>query len=443
MKQNNLFLLALIFTSIILINKAHAQNVELTKQEKTITVDSISSKLQNTYVFPDIAKEMSDLIKKKIKEGNYESIKDPFEFSNQLTTDLLSVSHDKHIRVGYNPQGIASQKQVNTEKDSLDYLNQYISNLQRENFGFKELKILEGNIGYLDLRSFSDVEYAGSTAVSAMNFLSNSNAIIIDLRMNGGGSPAMIQLITSYLFDSNPVHLNNFYWRPSDSNTQTWTLPFVQGTRSPKTPVYVLTSKNTFSAAEEFSYNLKNLKRATLIGETTGGGAHPGGTVNATDKFNIWIPSGRAINPITKTNWEGTGVTPHIEVSSSQALEVAQIKALEFLLEKSKDTQLKKFFKWNLDAIKIMLEPVIVEKSILESYIGTYGPRVISIENNTLYYQRGEGNKYELIPLNENEFQLKGMPSFRIKLISEKGQTIALEGNYDNGSSDRNFKNKE
>lgn len=445
MKQYNLLLLVWIFTSIILTKSTHAQDesVELTKQEKAITVDSISNKLQNTYVFPAIAKEMSDLIIKNLKEGKYNSIEDPFEFASLLSTDLLSISHDKHIRVVYNPEEIASQNQVYTAKDSLDYLQLYIEDLKRENFGFKELKILEGNIGYLDLRSFSDVEYAGPTAVSAMNFLSNSKAIIIDLRMNGGGSPAMIQLITSYLYNSNPVHLNNFYWRPTDSKTQTWTLPFVQGTRSPETPVYVLTSKRTFSAAEEFSYNLKNLKRATLIGETTGGGAHPGGPVNATDKFTVWIPSGRAINPITNTNWEGIGVIPHIEVSSSQALEVAHTKALEYLIEESKDASLKKFYEWNLDAIKIILDPVIVEKSILESYIGTYGPRVISIENNTLYYQRGERNKYELIPLNENEFQLKEMPSFRIRFISEKGQTVALEGTYDDGRSDRNLKHKE
>lgn len=445
MKQSNLLLWVLILSSIILTNNTQAQDKqeEITNQEKVITVDSISSKLLNTYVFPDIAKEMSDLIKKNLKKGDYNSIKDPFEFATQLTKDLLSISHDKHIRVEYNPQEIAAQEQVYTAEDSLDYLNQYIEDLKRENFGFKEVKILDGNIGYLDLRSFSDVEYAGATAVSAMNFLSNSNAIIIDLRMNGGGSPAMIQLITSYLFDSGPVHLNNFYWRPTDSHTQTWTLPYVDGNRSPNTPVYVLTSKRTFSAAEEFSYNLKNLERATLIGETTGGGAHPGGPVTATDKFTVWVPSGRAINPITETNWEGVGVIPHIKVDASQALEVAQINALEYLIEESNDSELKKFYQWNLDAIQAILEPVIIEKSTLESYIGNYGPRIISMENNILYHQRSGRNKHELIPLSNDEFQLKDLSSFRIKFISEEGQITALEGHYDNGRSDRNLKNKD
>jgi retinol-binding protein 3 len=436
--------LASFFIFLISNNTLIAQDDQtaLTAEEKNIVVDSVGSKLTSTYVFPEVADEMTALIEKNLKKGKYKSISDPYEFASKLTEDLLSISHDKHIRVRFEPQAIAARQQVHTPEDSIAYQNNYVAGLKRGNFGFKKLSILDGNIGYLDLRGFSDVAHAGPTAVSAMNFLSNSNAIIIDLRMNGGGSPQMIQLISSYLFDSEPVHLNNFYWRPTDSHSQTWTLPHVQGTRSPNTEVYVLTSKRTFSAAEEFSYNLKNLKRATIIGETTGGGAHPGGTVNATDRFTVWIPSGRAINPISNTNWEGTGVAPDIEVSSDQALEVAQIKALESLSTKSKDPQQKQYFQWHLSALEILLKPVIVDESVLKSYIGTFGPREISFENNTLYYQRGEGTKYELVPMNKNEFILKGMSSFRIKLISENGQIVALEGKYDNGRSDRNLKDK-
>jgi len=185
------------------------------------------------------------------------------------------------------------------------------------------------------------------------------------------------------------------------------------------------------------------LERATLIGETTGGGAHPGGPVTATDKFIVWVPSGRAINPITETNWEGVGVIPHIKVAASQALEIAQIKALESLIEETDDAELKRFYKWHLDGIKSIIEPVIIEQLTLESYIGTYGPRVISMENNILYYQRIGRNKHELVPLSNNEFQPKDMSSFRIKFISEEGQITALEGHYDNGRSDRNLKDKD
>lgn len=444
MRNHKILGLISVFIFLISNNKLIAQDDQtpLTVEEKNTVVDSIGSKLISTYVFPEVAEEMAALIAKNLKKGKYKSISDPYEFTSRLTEDLLSISHDKHIRVGFTPRAIAARQEIHTPQDSIDYHNNYINNLKRDNFGFKKISILDGNIGYLDLRSFSDVQYAGPTAVSAMNFLSNSNAIIIDLRMNGGGSPAMIQLITSYLFNSDPVHLNNFYWRPTNSHTQTWTLPHVQGTRSPNTEVFILTSKSTFSAAEEFSYNLKNLKRATLIGETTGGGAHPGSMVNATKRFTVWIPSGRAINPITNTNWEGTGVAPHIEVSSNKALDVAQIKALESLLAKSKDPQQEQYFQWYLSALKIKQNPIIVKETLLKSYTGTFGPRKISFENSSLYYQRGEGNTYELIPLKENEFMLKGLSSFRIKFVSENGQIVALEGNYDNGRSDRNLKTK-
>ncbi len=444
--MKNLKIRILVTGFIVLISTGGllAQNdrTALTTEEKNIVVDSIGSKLKSTYVFPEVAKEMAALIEKKSKKGAYKPLSDPYEFATQLTEDLLSVSHDRHIRVRFDPQSIAARQEVHTPQDSMDFRNNYIAGLKRSNFGFKKLSILDGNIGYLDLRSFSDVAHAGPTAVAAMNFLASSDAIIIDLRNNGGGSPQMIQLITSYLFDSEPVHLNNFYWRPTDSHSQTWTLPHVQGTRSPNTEVYVLTSGYTFSAAEEFCYNLKNLNRATLIGETTGGGAHPGGTVNATDRFNVWIPSGRAINPISNTNWEGTGVSPHIKVQSDQALEVAQLKALESLLAKSRDPQQKQYVQWHLSALKAINEPIALQETVLKSYLGNFGPRKITFEDNALHYQRGEGTKYELIPINANEFILKGMSTFRIKFISENGQVVALEGNYDNGRSDRNLKNK-
>src|SRR5262249_36093703 len=187
--------------------------------------------------------------------------------------------------------------------------------LRTSNCGFEKIERLPGNVGYLEFRQFAPPGICADTASAAMNFLANADAVIIDLRRNGGGDPAMVALISSYLFDAEPVHLNDLYFRPDNSTRQWWTLPYVPGKRlGSKKDVFVLTSKRTFSAAEEFTYNLKSLNRATIVGETTGGGAHPGGSRRINDHFAIWVPSGRAINPITKTNWEGTGVTPDIDV---------------------------------------------------------------------------------------------------------------------------------
>lgn len=422
---------------------AQQKVTELTPQEHQTVVDSISSKLNANYVFPEVATKMVSNIESKLDNGKYKSIVDPQEFASVLTADLQAISKDKHLRVIFDPIRIADQQQTVTAEDSIAYLNRYVNNLKRNNFGFKEVKIMAGNIGYLDLRSFSNVAYAGETAVSAMNFLSNSAAIIIDLRNNGGGSPAMIQLITSYLFDSDPVHLNNFYGRPSDQNTQTWTLPHVSGTRSPDTPVYVLTSGGTFSAAEEFSYNLKHLERATLVGETTGGGAHPGGSVVATDRFMVWVPTGRAINPITNTNWEGTGVSPHIKTPAIDALDVAYKKALELLMKNNKNEDLQAFYEWPLAELSLKTNPVSVDTKTLKAYAGIYGPRKVIFDKGKLFYQRGGGTKYELVPYSTNEFILKGLDSFRIRFLAEGNKITGLQGLYDNGRTDKNTKGKE
>ncbi len=441
---SNLTVITLTFLILLTVQLNAQKKVELlTAKEQQTVVDSIGSKLNANYVFPDIAMKMVSSIESKLGNGDYKSILDPQEFATMLTADLQAISNDKHLRVNFAPDRIAEQQQTVTAEDSIAFLNRYINSLKRNNFGFKEVKIMAGNIGYLDLRSFSNVEYAGETAVSAMNFLSNTDAIIIDLRNNGGGSPAMIQLITSYLFGSDSVHLNNFYWRPSEQNSQTWTLPHVSGTRSPDTPVYVLTSSGTFSAAEEFSYNLKHLERATLIGETTGGGAHPGGSVVATDRFMVWVPTGRAINPITNTNWEGTGVSPHIKVPAAEALDVAYMKALELLMENNADENLQAFYEWPLAELSVKTNPVTLDAKTLKSFAGNYGPRIVTFENGALFYQRGSGTKFELFPFSDHEFMLKGLESFRIRFLSEGNKINALQGLYDSGGTDKNAKDKE
>jgi C-terminal processing protease CtpA/Prc len=197
------------------------------------------------------------------------------------------------------------------------------------NHGFAKVERLPGNIGYLEFLNFMDEELGADTVAAAMNFINGTDALIIDMRKNGGGNPAMVALVCSYLFGPEPVHLNDLYWREGNRTDEFWTKKEVAGKRYLNKDVYVLTSKRTFSGAEEFSYNLKNLKRATIIGETTGGGAHPGGGFRISEHFGMFVPTGRAISPITKTNWEGTGVTPDISVPADQALHVARITALK------------------------------------------------------------------------------------------------------------------
>ncbi|HMU46447.1 MAG TPA: S41 family peptidase [Chitinophagaceae bacterium] len=435
-----LIILASIFISTYITAQNPGETIKpLTPAEKKEVIDSFSSLLKNNYIFPEVAEKMNQLIAGKLSKGDYNNITDPVQFAQQLTTDLQSVSKDKHLRAGYNPQVVKelrSQSGNNNDEVPVRFLEQ----MRASNYGFSEVKLLPGNIGYLDLRGFVDAKYGSETAVAAMNFLSNADALIIDLRQNGGGSPSMIQLITSYLYGPEPVHLNNFYFRPTNENTQTWTLPYVPGKRRPDVPVYILTSNRTFSAAEEFTYNLKNLKRATIVGETTGGGAHPGGTLAATDRFTLWVPKGRAINPITNTNWEGAGVEPDIKIVASNALETAQIKALEKLAS-SKSSQENRY-NWLLARLKAKQNPVTVDETTLKSYTGNYGPRTISFDGGQLYYQRTGNPKYKLRAISNTLFEAEGLDYFRINFIVENNKATALEGLYDDGNRDKNMKEK-
>jgi C-terminal processing protease CtpA/Prc len=286
----------------------------------------------NDYVFPEEAEKVSELLLNKLNNGEYDRLEEGAAFSKALTEDLQSITHDKHVRVLYKTDSQVGDQEPN----EATLREEYEKKSKANNYGFHKVERLSGNIGYIDLRGFEATELGGETAVSAMNFIANTDALIFDLRKNGGGSPAMIALISSYLFQD-VTHLNNFYFRPENEHIQSWTLPYVPGKKYLNKPVYVLTSNYTFSGAEEFSYNLKNLKRATIVGEVTGGGANPGGMRQLNKNFSVFIPSGRAYSPITNTNWEGTGVEPDVKLSKEEAFDFAYKEALTYVKELYKD----------------------------------------------------------------------------------------------------------
>jgi hypothetical protein len=296
-------------------------------------IDGAIEHMRRAYIFADAAEKMAAALRAKSAKGGYDPITDPKEFVETLTRDLQEVSKDKHLRVVYNAAGLPRREGPPTEEQRAERL----ADERRRNFGFQRVERLDGNVGYVELLGFSDSEEVVEAAVPAMNFLANTDALIFDLRRNGGGSPVTIRVLSSYLFD-NVVHLNDFYIRETDTTRQFFTSAEVQGRRYGESrPVFVLTSSRTFSAAEEFTYNLKHLGRATIVGETTGGGAHPGGVRRITDQFGIWLPNGRAINPITKTNWEGVGIEPDIKVEAAQALRAAHLAALHKIRETATD----------------------------------------------------------------------------------------------------------
>jgi hypothetical protein len=314
-------------------------------------IDAALKRLSEAYVFPETAARMGEAIRARVSKKEYEEITSAKELARKLTTDLQEVSRDKHLRVRYSHQPIP-QRRGEPREPSAEEREQFRKEMSRINFGFERVERLPGNIGYVDFRGFFAPELGKETVASVFNFLSNTDALIIDLRKNGGGDPEMVALICSYLFGSEPVHLNDLYWREGNRTQEFWTLKEVAGKRYTGKDVYVLTSNYTFSGAEEFSYNLKNLKRATIVGETTGGGAHPGGGFRINEHFGMFIPTGRAISPVTKTNWEGTGVEPDVKVPAEQALKVAHLSALKKSVEKTTDEALKDALRRQIDTLQ-------------------------------------------------------------------------------------------
>ena len=233
-------------------------------------IESVSTHLDRFYVYPELAKKMSDAIRSHAKQGDYNSITDADVFASRLTEDLRAVSRDKHLTVDFSPEKLPASRHEPTPED----LARMRTELEHDNCGFEDVRILPRNIGYLKFNYFGDPAICGPTAVAAMNFLAYAHAIIFDLRENGGGDAKMVAFISSYLFKKR-THLNDLYNRKDNETIQFWTMPYVPGTILSEIPAYVLTSADTFSGAEEFTYNLKNLKRATIVGETTGAARIP------------------------------------------------------------------------------------------------------------------------------------------------------------------------
>jgi len=304
-------------------------NIKIDAGTRARVIDGVVANLNEFYVYPESAKKMEEALRERQKKNAYEAVTDGERFATMLTEDLQQVSHDKHLHVNFSPMVLPKGEPKRTPDDEA----RMRTHLERDNCAFEKVERLPSNIGYLKFNAFLDPAICGPTAMAAMNFLGNVDAIIFDLRTNGGGDPKMIAFISTYLFGES-THLNDLYNRKEDSTTQYWTMPYVPGKRLTGKPVFVLTSKRTFSGAEEFSYNLKNLKRATIIGETTGGGAHPVSGHRVDDHFMIGVPFAKAVNPISKTNWEGTGVEPDVKVPADEALDVAKKMAAEQIAKK-------------------------------------------------------------------------------------------------------------
>ncbi|HEY9887048.1 MAG TPA: S41 family peptidase [Candidatus Obscuribacterales bacterium] len=284
------------------------------------------------YVFPDIAARLQTDLHTRRQQVAYKEITSGEQLAQLLTLQLQELAGDRQLKVHFSPQPLPHIDPA-APPDAAT-LAAEARQSSRRNFDINRVERLRGNVGYLELYGFEPPEFAGEAIAAAMTLLTHTQALIIDIRHNRGGSAAMVALLCSYLLPAYPaIHLNDLYWRPDNTTRQWWTIPHLSGPRYLHHPVYILTSQTTFSAAEEFAYNLQTLERATVVGEHTAGGAHPGQGYRLHDHFWMFVPTGQAINPKTQSNWGQTGVIPNVKVPAELTLLTAHLIALNRLLE--------------------------------------------------------------------------------------------------------------
>jgi len=313
--------------------------------EKAI-IEQIADLIAGKFVFPETGEKIAGHLRERIaKDDSYRGLS-PAEFAEWVTRELDAIAHDSHLRLDYDPGQAAGGGDTEALK------KRHFESARRNNFGFLKVERLAGNIGYLVLREFAPPEVAGDVAAAAMAFMVNTKALIFDIRGNGGGTPEMVQLLISYLVGEEPQPLTGIYSRATDQTEIYETLAEIPGKRMPDVPVYVVVDGETHSAAEAFAYDLQALKRATIVGEHTRGGAHLVDFIPINEMYVLMLPIARAVNLITGGNWQGTGVIPDIKVTDQDPLLVAHRQLLNELLQSAESDEEREFPKTELEALE-------------------------------------------------------------------------------------------
>lgn len=404
---------------------SHGQHSEI--------LQSVGQLLHDKYAFAEKGAQAAIEILARMEQGTYDL--DRAEFAEAVTHDLQTITADHHLRVVYDPERVSKFRNPGNQGNHPDPA----ALAKLRNHGFARVENLKGNIGYVDIHHFFSPEISGDSAAAAMRLITDSDAVIIDLRNSTGGNPNMVQFLCSYFVGgATPVHLNSITSRPQRATTEYWTLPDVPGKRMPDVDLTILTSAHTFSGGEEFAYNLKHLKRASLVGEPTAGGANPAGIDIISDDFYVTIPHATPTNPVTGTNWEGCGVKPHIGVHAAKALELAHTQALSRLIDATIDEVAKKKLQWLLEEIVNRHCPLTLPASTLDRYVGRYGDSEVNLEQDGLIYHR-RFFRYRLIPLTETTFWLDGPAAgfeSRIEFVSDESGTVSqIVGRFPDGRS--------
>jgi hypothetical protein len=329
--------------------------------ERTFVIDQVLGKLRASYVNEEIADQMAAAIRAHQAAGDYDPLTRAVAFVEVLTRDLRAVSGDKHVTVEFFAEPITTTApspppDTGTPPLPMDAGTRHPANRPNSQAcRFVNVAVLAGSVGYVKFDAFVSPQVCAETAAAAMSLVADCDALIFDLRDNAGGDPAMVAFMSSYLF-TEPRHLSDIYDRRTRVTFESWTVPFVPGRRFIGKPVFILTSPRTFSAAEEFAYDLQVLKRAVVVGETSGGAAHPAVSLPIGGHFQVAVPIGRYVNPISRTNWEGAGVEPDVRARENVAVQAAYRAALQDVLRRLTPSSQREAMQRQIDVLTTAIE---------------------------------------------------------------------------------------
>jgi len=415
-----------------------ARPAVVTPAPRRQAVTELARLLRERYCVADVAEKAAALVERRLQDGAYDGFPDDRSFADAVNADLRAATGDRHLRFGpvQRPEPAAAASvpapPAGPEAERTDWL----ASMRRGNYGLPRAEVLPGNVGLLEVRRFQPPDLAGDTVVAAIGFLANVDAVIVDVRNARGGSAHMMPLFAGYFLEK-PTSLFDMEFRGDDFTERFWTLAYLPGKRLAKVPMYIVTSAYTFSGAEGFAYRFQVLKRATIVGETTGGGANAGGVLDVTPSFHVFMPMGRPVDRDTGGNWEGAGVAPDVPAAARDAVAVAHVEALRTLMAGATTDGDRARVGWAMERAQVRLHPVSPTAADLERLAGSYGPYRVWVEGGQLRSRRADEAPFLLVPLSASVFASETNDPVRLEfLASRDGRPASLRFTDGDGRSE-------
>ena len=399
----------------------HAKNDEnISSRERSQIIDAIADLIEENYYDVEKASSIAGDLRRERTTKSFASSNTKIQFAAALTEFLHPF--DGHFAV--------------TWTDGEDILDHHDAGwdkiARRTNFGFEDVQVLPGNVGYIRLTSFEAPKIAAKTAVAAMGMVANTDALILDLTNNGGGEPEMVQLMLSYFIGPEPKQVGELYWRANDKLQQYWTQPFVPGERFLDRPLFVLGGAATASAAEMFIIQIKNHKRGKIVGQQTYGAGNAGEVFKPSTDFEIFISNGGQVH--AKDVFDGVGIAPDVETSTGKELSHAQILSWTAILDTADDPLQISIIEWAQARLMAEIDPLPLTEMQMQASTGNFGDRHIVYRNSKLIYERGRRAPEILIPAPDDVFFLEGLPGIKINLLrDDEGQVTQMKMTWQDG----------